>query len=400
MVVLAAGSFGARQLGSRPIGPLGDEILCRRGITDAVRCDDRSRAPFRGARSRQASGVGTALRAGEGGTGEPALESMSGNIRKRSIAIHGCLGLASLITFACLARGTQRLDQDGLTRETLKSGNREREFLICQPASLPDGEEVPVVFVYHGGTGTAKGTMNLTRFNALALSERFIAVYPQGIGNGWNDGRKTTVSESHRDGVDDLAFFDAMLKWLRDHRPIDRRRIFVTGISNGGIFAHYLAAQRSGQIAAIAPVVGGIARPFDKVFQPAEPVSVLIVQGTDDPLVLYEGGAIGGWDGKDRGAIISTDAACRLWVTANGCFEQSSVAPLPDRDPNDGCRVEATKWSQGQANSEVWLYRVQGGGHTWPGGIQYAPKRLIGRVTHDIDSDEIWRFFESHPKPK
>lgn len=92
---------------------------------------------------------------------------MSGNIRKRSTAIYGCFGVAGLITFACLARGKQRFTKDGLTKETLKRGDREREFLVYQPASLPDGEEAPGVFVYHGGTGTAKGTMNLTRFNDL-----------------------------------------------------------------------------------------------------------------------------------------------------------------------------------------------------------------------------------------
>ncbi len=77
---------------------------------------------------------------------------------------------------------------------------------------------------------------------------------------------------------------------------------------------------------------------------------------------------------------------------------RSETSVLPDRDPKDECRVEATIWTGGQKGTEVWLYRVEGGGHTWPGGIQYLPRALIGRVTHDINSHAIWDFFRTHPK--
>jgi polyhydroxybutyrate depolymerase len=103
-------------------------------------------------------------------------------------------------------------------------------------------------------------------------------------------------------------------------------------------------------------------------------------------------------DGKDRGSIIGTEAAAALWRVANRIDDRPITRMLPDRDPTDGCRVESTVWSGGPGGVEVWLYRVEGGGHTWPAGRQYLPKRIIGRVTHDIDSASIWEFFASHPK--
>jgi polyhydroxybutyrate depolymerase len=282
---------------------------------------------------------------------------------------------------------------------TLPVDGTEREYLLHAPSTLPADRSSPLVFVFHGGRGTAAGMMALSRFNAVADREGLLVVYPQGIDGGWNDGRNTNVSQAHRDNVNDLAFFDALLARLSGQYRVDPKRVFATGISNGGIFSHYLAANRAQKIAAIAPIVGGIAHPFDQQFRPAAPVSVLVIQGSADPLVPYEGGKITAGDGKDRGSVISTDAAAKLWVQANGADPEPEISQLPDRDPADGCRTQVFKWTRGQDGSAVWLYRVQGGGHTWPGGTQYLPRRFIGRVTNDFDSNEIWAFFKQHPKP-
>lgn len=281
--------------------------------------------------------------------------------------------------------------------ETIAVGALEREFLLHVPDGLPDAP-LPLVFVFHGGNGHAVGTMNLTRFNEVADREKFLVVYPQGVGRSWNDGRVTEVTQAHREGVDELAFFDSLLAHLSERHPVDARRVHATGISNGAIFSHYLAAKRAGKVASIAPVVGGIADPFHERFDPAQPVSVLIVQGTADPLVPYEGGKIAGPDGKNRGGIIATDEAVRLWTRANGCSPEPEVAWLPDRDPGDGCRTESRTWSGGRDGTEVVLWRIEGGGHTWPGGLQYLPARIIGPVTRDFGSQEIWEFFERNPK--
>ncbi len=318
---------------------------------------------------------------------------------RRVLGLSCSLTVVMVLIVGCLVPHSKARPNEAAQELIIQSDGLDRSFLVYAPASLPSERAVPVVFVFHGGNGEAKGVMNLSRFNAIADKEQFIAVYPQGVGRSWNDGRLTSVSQAHRDNVDDVAFFDAMLEYMTRAYRVDPQRIFVTGISNGGIFAHFLAAQRSDKIAAIAPVVAGIADPFHKKFQPTHPVSVLIIQGTEDRLVPFDGGPVGPPRGReDRGNVIGTEKAAALWVKANGCQPETTEKWLPDRYPDDGCRVKAKVWSGGRDGSEVWLYRVEGGGHTWPGGSQYLPRAIIGRVTHDIDSQSIWDFFNAHPK--
>jgi len=126
-------------------------------------------------------------------------------------------------------------------------------------------------------------------------------------------------------------------------------------------------------------------------------VSVLILQGTDDPLVPYEGGGVA--RGR-QGRIIGTEEVIRLWVQHNGCLPRPKKGALADKDATDGCKADWSLWSQGRSGSEVKLIRIVGGGHTWPGGVQYLPARWIGKVCRDFDATEvIWEFFRNHSKP-
>jgi polyhydroxybutyrate depolymerase len=163
------------------------------------------------------------------------------------------------------------------------------------------------------------------------------------------------------------------------------------------MFSHYLAAKLSDRIAAIAPVVGGMADPFYREFRPEKPVSVFIIQGMSDPLVPYMGGAVAR---GTRGRIIPTERAAALWVEKDGCDHKPSVGELPKTDPTGGFQVKWSRWSGGRDNTEVLLYAIEGGGHTWPGGSQFLPVFFVGRVCQDFDATEaIWEFFKSHPRP-
>jgi polyhydroxybutyrate depolymerase len=285
---------------------------------------------------------------------------------------------------------------NGMDRWVLLIGGVERSVLLSAPARVDAGRALPVVLVFHGGGGDGAGAARLTRFAALAERDTFLAVFPDGLHRNWNDGRDPSVSRTHREGIDDVAFIDALLDTIGRAFRIDSSRVFATGISNGGIFSHYLGARRSRRIAAIAPVAGGIAVPFDRIFHPAEPVAVLILQGTNDPLVPYEGGGIA-W-GR-RGSIIGTPQAVVKWVTRNDCDRSPLREDLPDLDPEDGCRVSVYRWMRGEQATEVILYRIRGGGHTWPGGAQVLPASIVGPVCRDIDAtDVIWKFFKAHPR--
>ena len=193
-----------------------------------------------------------------------------------------------------------------------------------------------------------------------------------------------------------MGFVAALLGAIARVHPVDPRRVYATGISNGGIFSHYLAAHLSSRIAAIAPVVGGIADPPEPWFRPEHAVSVLILQGTTDPLVPYRGGAIA----FGRGKIIDTEEAARRWAVANGAArEPVSEALAGAGSRTNRCGGLRLVYPDGRDGTEVVLVRLEGGGHTWPGGAQYLPETLIGRVCHDFDATAlIWEFFKTHPR--
>ena len=280
-----------------------------------------------------------------------------------------------------------------LAPHTMELDGITRSYHLHVPSAVGP-TPAPLVLVFHGGGGTGPGTERLTRFTALADREGFLVAFPEGVGKNWNDGREFTGSRAHRDHVDDVAFVTALIDAIGRAHAVDPRRVYATGISNGGIFSHYLAAHLSARIAAIAPVVGGIADPPDAWLRPEQPVSVLMLQGTRDPLVPYHGGAVA----FGRGKIIDTEEAARRWAALNGGREPVRE-PLP-ADGKDRCGGLRTIYPGGRDGSEVTLVRLDGGGHTWPGGAQYLPERLIGRVCRDFDATVlIWDFFKAHPKP-
>lgn len=286
------------------------------------------------------------------------------------------------------------------TTRSIKVAGVERSYLLHVPATLPHDRPSALVLVFHGGGGTPAWAERESRFSELAEREGFIVAYPEGLGKSWNDGRDDPGIRAQRDAVDDLSFIKALLDEIGRTYRIDSSRVFATGISNGGMFSQFLATRLSDRIAAVAPVAAGLPAPLAEGFRPAKPVSVLMINGTEDPLVHYEGGSITLPWGADRGAIVSTDAAIRLWVEHNRCSRTPVTAELPDQDPRDRTRIRTLRYGPCRDGTAVVLYRIDGGGHTWPGGMQYLPRFIIGNLSRDIDATEvIWEFFERHPRP-
>jgi polyhydroxybutyrate depolymerase len=282
-------------------------------------------------------------------------------------------------------------------RNTLDIGSRTRSYLVHVPPNPPTTKKMALVLAFHGGGDSATGMEKLTRFDDLADREQFLVVYPEAVGHHWNDGRAADRLKSQREGVDDVAFVEALLREVSTHYSIDPARVFATGFSNGAIFCHYLAAHLADKVTAIAPVSGGIAEPVAQDdFKPARAVSVFIIHGTQDPLVPFGGGAV---DHGSNGRVISTSETLRLWIILDACNPTPLTDNLPDADPADKCTVQWSRWSGGRRGTEVVLFRIEGGGHTWPGGRQYLPIFLIGRVCRDFDASQaIWEFFRQHPR--
>ncbi|MCP5485101.1 MAG: esterase [Spirochaetales bacterium] len=277
---------------------------------------------------------------------------------------------------------------------TLTHAGQEREYILHSPRPEPAGR-VPLVLVLHGGGGDMRGMLSLTggRFQELADQHGFYVLYPQGLEKSWNDGRLDPNSYAHQNQIDDIGFLTRLIEDISFRYPIDQARIFSTGISNGGFMSMRLACQLSERVRGIAAVTAQLARDQLEFCHPARPVSVLLINGTEDPLVPYDGGQVRVF-GSDRGEVLSTRETYDFWRHANACPVASRESDLPDtaQDSTTAHRFDSGPCRDG---SFVSLIRIQGGGHTWPGGWQYFPESLIGRTSRDFQAaDLIWKFFE------
>jgi polyhydroxybutyrate depolymerase len=277
----------------------------------------------------------------------------------------------------------------------------ERTYRIHIPPSLLENITPALVFVLHGGGGTGEGmerTLTLGGFNSLADQFNFIVVYPDGIEKNWNDGRKNVSDPAHQQNIDDIGFISALIDNLTFEFNIDPDRIFATGISNGAMMSYRLAFEIPEKIAAIAPVAGAIPTDLFAYNVSDVPISVCIISGTHDPLVPWEGGQVG-FPRTPRGTVISVPESALFWVTHNNCSVLPNTTILPDIDPADHTWVQRDIYLNGTNSTEVILYTIYNGGHTWPDGYQYLPEALVGRTSHDINANiMIWEFFFSHPK--
>jgi polyhydroxybutyrate depolymerase len=273
----------------------------------------------------------------------------------------------------------------------------ERNFIIHIGSSYTPGKSTPLVFVLHGGGSTAESMAAFTGFNAIADRENFIVVYPKGIENYWNDGREPKVYRTHVENTDDVGFISSLIDAISVDLNIDADRIFATGMSNGGMMSYRLACELSDRIAAIAAVASSMPSNMVDVCDPSRPVSVLIINGTDDPIVPWEGGPLA-LSEISLGNVISINDVAEFWKEKTGCLMRPEVTWLSERNLNDGTSVWMETYSGCADGTEVVLMGIDGGGHTWPGAYQYASEEIIGKTSLEFDASEIiWQFFEEHP---
>ncbi len=306
------------------------------------------------------------------------------------------LGLAWSIIFSAGPDSTAETQ----TRQMSFQGTT-RTYLVYRPDNVPADQKLPVVLAFHGGGGTARQMLRYSRLNRLADRHHFIAVYPEALQRHWNDGRYSLKFVDHDRQIDDVAWIRALLIELKGE-AVDLDRIYAVGVSNGGMFVQRLAVELGGQLAAVASIIASLPeRLRDQA--PRAKISVLLMNGTNDPLVPYEGGpvTIRSLLGRraqnlplpSRGKVLSTDATVAYWKRHNGIHSEGKTTILPNSDPEDGCRVQKTVWA-GEDGVSVVLYKIMGGGHGLPGRAQYLSKEKIGNICQDIDGmEEVWRFF-------
>ena len=295
----------------------------------------------------------------------------------------------------CVAsRGIQLRGKVESRCETLAFGGLKRSYRIYVPAH--PANPAPVVFVLHGGGGSGSGQELITKagFNRIADREGIIVLYPDGVGRGWNDGRSDIHSTSARKDVDDVGYLEALLESVAARYAVDRRRVFATGMSNGGFMSYRLACDAANTFLAIAPVVAGLSVDLGPRCKPARPVSVAILNGTDDPLVPWNGGKVSVF-GMTRGETWSAMRTYEKWIDLDGCkvrFDEPEVNKVAD----DETSLKRHRAVNCAAGTEVRLYEIRGGGHNWPRGAHYLGAAFVGRITQEFDGDaEIWSFFKS-----
>jgi polyhydroxybutyrate depolymerase len=333
----------------------------------------------------------------------------------RLAAVGVVLLVLLLFVLVNVARGQGRVkdakagtDQAG----SIVHGGLKRTYVLHVPRGFDKARQWPLAFVLHGGGGDGSKVAKLTGFSGKADSAGFIVCYPDAVNHHWNDGRQVRRFKSQRDDIDDVGFIAALIDRFAKDLNVDPRYVYATGISNGGMMCHRLGCELSDRIAAIAPVAAAMPEPLSQAlgtvpgFLPeilgdsprsprrlARPVPVLAINGTRDPLVPYEGGGVGLY--HKRGQVLSVPKTIEFWVVADSCGPKPEKTEIPDVDPHDGIKVVRERYSRGRESSEVILYRVEGGGHTWPSGARRVAR--FGKTARDIDATEvIWEFFAGH----
>jgi polyhydroxybutyrate depolymerase len=273
-------------------------------------------------------------------------------------------------------------------------GGRQRSFHLHVPAGRARSEAKALVVALHGGGSNGTSMARFSALNEKADEEGFLVAYPDGSGRlskvlTWNSGTCCGYARKHE--VDDVAFIAHVIDDLVATRGVDPRRVYVTGMSNGAMMAYRVAAELPDRIAAVAAVAGTL-DVAPSALRGAVPV--VHFHGTDDQHVPFEGGH--GPKSAPGNVHRSVDETIRAWVAANGASARPEVHTMPDL-ADDGTKVTRHVHASASDPGAVVLYRIVGGGHTWPGRTRL--ERLLGRATLDISANDLlWEFFASHPK--
>jgi len=273
---------------------------------------------------------------------------------------------------------------------------RTRTYRLYVPSSVDGRSPMPLLVALHGGLGSAAQFAANSGFEGLAESNRFIVVFPDGIGaladgtaaRTWNGGY--CCGAAARLEVDDVGFIRSLIDEVSRTHPVDPDRVVVSGHSNGAILAYRLACELSDRIVAIGVQAGSLGV---DTCTPPQPVSVFHLHGTADANHPVEGGKGSGPSGVE---FHSAQAAIDTMVAADGCASM----PVDGVDPMNSA-VHSTTWSSCRDGAAVRLVLVDGATHAWMGHPGQSPQAaaLVGDPYPDLDASRaIWSFLAAHPR--
>ncbi len=267
------------------------------------------------------------------------------------------------------------------TNGTIVSSGETREYLVHVPASYDRARPTPLVISMHGGSLWPAAQRAIDRWDRVADAHGFIVVYPSGLsGRGpraWRAGREPGLTR-------DVRFISELIDTLSARFNIDPSRIYANGLSNGGGMSFALSCRLSDRIAAVGVVATAIFLPWSGCTG-QRAVPMIAFQGTGDRAVPYKGGT--SWVAPNVFPDISTWTA--RWAARNRC----QTSPVESAVATDVTRIE---YRHCVDDAAVVLYRVEGGGHAWPGGTPMADW-FVGRTSNGVDATAVmWTFFREH----
>lgn len=276
----------------------------------------------------------------------------------------------------------ERSPAPGDYSQKVRSGGDRRSYIAHVPPR--PRRPAPVVLSFHGGGATPALQARLTGLDAAGDRDGLIAAYPEGTSSplgfwrAWNAGQ--CCGAAQRREVDDVGFAARVIDDLGTRLCVDPRRVYASGMSNGGMMAHRLACDLSERVAAVASVAGALA---DRSCAPRRAIPILEVHGDEDPVVPYERTR------RTSGLFLSAAETTASWRRRNRC------PPRPRVDIGPGAEVR--RYGPCEGGTTVTLATVHGGRHAWPGSPSPGPPSA-GPPGFSATA-RILDFFRSAPRP-
>ncbi|MFD4640158.1 alpha/beta hydrolase family esterase [Lentzea sp. NPDC058436] len=278
-----------------------------------------------------------------------------------------------------------------MTRESVDVAGKTRTFTVVEAAG--PGAAPPLLLVFHGSrqTGAVHRSFTGSMFDALAESGQAVVAYLDGHRGNWNDARKESYFPARKDGIDDVGFARAVVDALSGQRRIDRSRVFAAGYSNGGQMVIRLVHEAPDLLAGAAVIAATMPVPdnFIATDPNPTPLPVVVIHGTKDPIVSYEGGGFPWWQRKFfkvGGLSLSAPLTAGYFAERNGITATPTTTRLPGTAAGDPTEVEVVEYRE-DGRPPVALYTVHRGGHTIPGPASVPG--VLGKTSHHVNTAEL-----------
>jgi len=262
-------------------------------------------------------------------------------------------------------------------RLVVESSGQKRTAVLVEPGRLKRSPRTAIIVLHGANNGSGRRVQTYLGLDEAARGAGAVMVYPDALESGWN-----FTGEA---GPDDSAFLRSLAAKLVADGVADRRKIFLIGVSTGGMLALRVGCQTPDYLAGVGALLAGLPTKLAEGCKPP-PLAFLLLNGTANPLIPYQGGPI-----KLRGVkgeVVSAEATMAPFAAANDCSIQRTSHEFPDRDLDDGSRVIMERLNG--CKHMVELVRVEGGGHTLPGRPTRADRgQSVGALNRDVNASRL-----------